>query len=43
MKLKKNILRGKMNFLGNKKLKFRRHNKFLKSLEQDVIKNQLTY
>ena len=42
MKSIKNILQGKMNFLGNKKLKFLKHNKFLKLPEQDVIKNLTT-
>lgn len=43
LKSEKNILQDKMNFLGNKKLKFQRHNRFLKLPEQDVIKKQKIY
>jgi hypothetical protein len=43
MKSEKNILQDKMSFLGNKKLKFQKHNRFLKSPEQDVIKKQKIY
>ena len=43
MKSEKNILQDKMNFLGSKKLKFQRHNRFLKLPEQDVIKKQRIY